>query len=293
MIGVSGDKALAYQIKTEIGEFLKVKLKQTLHSVKTKVTDIRSGKVKFLGYEIYLPQERNISPYTAAGTRTTRRTNSMLRFDIPTDSILKKMEERGYIRKLVKGYFPTSMKSSTTVQDIVIVEHFQKVWRGIENYYSGCTNLKKLQYIHYLLQMSCAMTLAHRHRSSSKKMFAKFGKNLTISEGNKTVSFPVRKNWSLKRRKWLNKRKFIDPFQIYANRVTRSSLNRKCLICERKDNIEMHHVRHVRKNGARYGGFRKEMSLLNRKQIPLCKKCHRKVHEGLYDGMKLTNLAGV
>lgn len=293
IIGVRGEKALAYELKTEIGEFLNLELKQQLHSVKTKITDIRCGKVKFLGYEIYLPKIRRISPYTAAGTRTTRRINSMLRFDIPLDSVLKRMEERGYVTKLINKYYPTSKKDYTTLEDSVIVEHFQKVWRGIENYYSGCTNLKKLQYINYLLQMSCAMTLAHRHRSSSSQMFAKFGKDLTIIVGNKKVNFPVRKNWSLKSRKWLKKDVFLDPFKIYANRVTRSSLKKNCLICQNKNNIEMHHVKHIRKNGIRYGGFQKEMSLLNRKQVPLCRNCHRKVHHGLYDGIKLTNLGSV
>ncbi len=290
MIGVSGSKELANQIKLEIGEFLNVELKQTLHPVKTKVIDLRAGKAKFLGYEIYLPRLRKISPYTGSGTRTTRRTNPRLRFDIPTDSILERMEERGYIKKLAKGHRPISKASYTPLQDIVIVKHFQSVWRGIENYYSGCTNLEKLQYIHYLMRFSCAMTLAHRHRSSSKKMFAKHGKTLTIKEGDKSVSFPVRKEWSYKNRKWLNKRTLIDPFKIYANRVTRSSLKRKCLVCESKDTIEMHHVRHVRKEGVRYGGFRKEMSLLNRKQVPLCRNCHMKVHDGLYDSIKLANL---
>ena len=52
----------------------------------------------------------------------------------------------------------------------------------------------------------------------------------------------------------------------------------------------MQYVKHVRKNGYRYGGFHKEMALLNRKQIPYCKECHRKVHDGLYDGFCLANL---
>jgi predicted HNH restriction endonuclease len=32
------------------------------------------------------------------------------------------------------------------------------------------------------------------------------------------------------------------------------------------------------------------MALLNRKQIALCKECHKKVHAGLYDGISLKNL---
>lgn len=290
MIGVKGSQELAYQLKREMGEFLKVNLKQRLHTLKTKVTNLRAGKVNFLGYEIYLPRKRTISSYTVSGIRTTRRTNPMLRFDLPLDSILKKMEDRGYLQRKTVLYRPISKKSYSTLQDVVIVDHFRKVWKGIENYYSGCTNLSKLQYLHYLMQMSCAMTLAHRHRSSSRKIFIKHGKTLRVTEGNLTVSFPLRQEWSLKKRKWLNKRKFVDPFRIYASRLTRSSLKQKCRICNSKEFIEMHHVKHVRKGGARYGGFWKEMAL-NRKQLPLCRVCHGRVHAGLYDGIRLKKQA--
>lgn len=39
-------------------------------------------------------------------------------------------------------------------------------------------------------------------------------------------------------------------------------------------------------------GFTALMSKLNRKQIPVCTKCHRKIHDGKYDGMKLGELVG-
>lgn len=291
MIGVRGDQQLAKQLLQEVDHFLEVSLKQSLHSEKTKLTNLRAGKAKFLGYEIYLPRSGKISPYMGSRTRTTRRTNPTLRFDLPLDAILQRMQERGYIRKLTKGYFPTSKKTYTTLQDIVIVKHFQAVWRGIENYYSGCSNLKKLQYIYCLLRMSCAMTLAHRHRTSSKKIFRKHGKMLKIMEGKRSKSFPLRKTWSLKDRRWLNRRVFVDPFTIYANRVSRSTLQTNCLICKSKGPIEMHHVKHIRKNGVRYGGFTQQMALLNRKQVPLCRICHQKVHDGLYDQIRLKDLA--
>ena len=290
MIGIKGEKKLVHQIKREMDEFLKGELKQNLHSGKTKILDLRAGKASFLGYEIYLPQKRRISPYIGSGTRTTRRTNSMLRFDLPVDRILQRMKKRGYLQKTEKGYFPTSLKVYTGLEDPVIVKHFQKVWTGIENYYSGCTNLQKLQYLQYLLRMSCAMTLAHRHRTSSKKIFAKWGKDLRVQE---RIAFPVRTSWSIQSRKWLRSRTFKDPFQIYANRVSRSSLQQPCLVCGSETKIEMHHVKHIRKNGVRYGGFQKEMSLLNRKQIPLCRNCHQKVHQGRYDGIKLTKKQNV
>jgi group II intron reverse transcriptase/maturase len=212
MIGIKGDQTLVKELKVEVSHFLMSSLEQTLHPTKTKITDLRSGKAKFLGYEIYLPRNR----YTGSGTRTTGRTNPRLRFDIPMDSILQKMEERGYIKKLVKGHRSISKASYTPLEDITVVNHFAQVWRGVYNYYSGCTNFSKLQYIHYLLHISCAMTLSHRHRSSTKKIFAKHGKPLKVSNGKISTSFPYRKEWSIKNRKWQNKQEFADPFQISA-----------------------------------------------------------------------------
>jgi RNA-directed DNA polymerase len=228
MIGIKGDQNLAKELKAEVSQFMKARLKQTIHPTKTKITDLRSGKARFLGYEIYLPRNRKISPYNGSGTRTTCRINPRLRFDIPMDSVLQRMEDRGYSKKLAKGHCSVSKASYTTLEDIVIVKHFAQVWRGLANYYSGCTNLAKLQYIQYLLHMSCAMTLSHRHRSSTKKIFAKYGKTLTVSNGNISTSFPYRREWSIMKEKWQNKQNFVDPFRIYANRISRSQLNHKC-----------------------------------------------------------------
>lgn len=214
IIGIRGDNVLARELKAEVKNFLEVRLKQTIHFRKTKITDLRAGKANFLGYEIYLPRKRKISPYISSGTRTICRINPQLRFDIPIDSVLKKMEERGYIKKLVKGHRSISMASYTRLEDIEIVKHFTHVWTGLANYYSGCTNLAKLQYIHYLLHLSCALTLSHRHRSSMKKIFAKHGKTLTVSNGKVKTSFPSQKELSVTKKRWQNKRKFIDPFQI-------------------------------------------------------------------------------
>ena len=214
MLGIKGDKTLAKELKVEINHFVMVHLKQTVHPTKIKITGLRSGKAKFLRYEIYLPRNRKINPYIGSGTQITRRTNLRLRFDIPMDSILQKMEERGYIKKLIKGHRSISKASYTSLEDIAIVKHFAQVWIGLSNYYSGCTNFLKLQYIHYLLHISCAMTLSHRHRSTTKKIFIKYGKVLKVSNGNISTSFPYRKEWSIKKRKWQNQQKFADPFQI-------------------------------------------------------------------------------
>jgi len=52
----------------------------------------------------------------------------------------------------------------------------------------------------------------------------------------------------------------------------------------------MHHVKHLRKDGVKPTGFLNLMSNLNRKQIPVCRSCHNKIHKGNYNGMAIRDL---
>jgi hypothetical protein len=54
----------------------------------------------------------------------------------------------------------------------------------------------------------------------------------------------------------------------------------------------MHHVRHIRKMTDKQAkGFTGLLGKLNRKQVPVCQECHRKIHNGSYDGLKVADLA--
>jgi len=88
-----------------------------------------------------------------------------------------------------------------------------------------------------------------------------------------------------------------DSFLDYINWTSlrrQASLNMPCLICGSKNNVEMHHIRHIRKNPynkLQQKAFLQIMQLRNRKQTPVCRNCHRKViHTGIYSGKKLNNL---
>ncbi len=293
MIGTSGDRNLAVQIKDELEHFMKNTLGQKLHPIKTKITDIRSGNLHFLGYDIFLPRHRPITTYKGKGAMTIRRGQPKLRFDIPVNKITDKLEARGYLKKLPNSSRPISRAPYAALEDHVIVNHFRSLWLGLLSYYSGCTNRGRLQYIHYLLHTSCAMTLAHRHKMSVIQVFQKHGKTLTVKvpHTEKSISFPYKTSWKLIERKWLQGKPVEIPLRRYANLVSRSSLGLPCAVCDSEEGpIEMHHVKHVRKQGFRYKGFHQQMALLNRKQIPLCKNCHKRVHAGLYDGLSLEAL---
>jgi hypothetical protein len=52
----------------------------------------------------------------------------------------------------------------------------------------------------------------------------------------------------------------------------------------------MHHVRHIRKRGQQVKGFKLYLAAINRKQIPVCRQCHRDIHNGKYDGPNLATI---
>jgi hypothetical protein len=72
---------------------------------------------------------------------------------------------------------------------------------------------------------------------------------------------------------------------------TQASFDLPCSICGSFENVQMHHLRHIRKRSyALIPGdksYEQVMSLRNRKQIPVCAYCHREViHKGEYSGPK-------
>ena len=76
---------------------------------------------------------------------------------------------------------------------------------------------------------------------------------------------------------------FIEKIDTRVNRG-RKDLKGPCVVCGSSENIEIHHVRSLRKR-PRKGNFLEDMmSKMNRKQVPLCKSCHQQVHSGRYDG---------
>lgn len=76
---------------------------------------------------------------------------------------------------------------------------------------------------------------------------------------------------------------FLKRIQ-WVNFRTQASFDMPCCICGSLSGSHMHHVKHSRKN--KYSLIPKEMtlklkrmiSLINRKQVPLCKKCHTEAH---------------
>jgi len=68
-----------------------------------------------------------------------------------------------------------------------------------------------------------------------------------------------------------------------------------CVICrannELNNPIESHHVKHIKKGFI--SGFNEILKAINRKTIPCCRNCHKKIHEGKYNDFNLKKIMDI
>ena len=213
IIGIEKDTNLAVKFKEKIETFLLNTLKLPL--VKTKLVSLTNGNISFLNYEIYLPRVNIPNDFIKRNCVEKNK----LRFEAPIKKLLEEMEINGFIKALSSGYRSISKTNLTTSEDYAIVFYFNSIWIALCKYYSGTTNPHRLQYIHNLLQISCAMTLAHKHRSSCSEIFRKKGKSLTIytPETKRKISFTSKAGLYFTNRKWETNAFILNPFELMKN----------------------------------------------------------------------------
>ncbi|MEP7288959.1 MAG: reverse transcriptase domain-containing protein [Chloroflexota bacterium] len=289
IIGVIGPKALAQQIRDNLATFLKLELKLELNQQKTVITHLPTQPAHFLGYAIKTSEarlrrqnmRRKGSPHNV--TQTVKTASGNIKLLVPLAKLTPKLK-----KYMAEGQ-PACMTALINQPIEHIIEHYNGVFRGWYNYYQPALNVSQLNYAKYILYYSLTKTIAHKEKSSTHKVIRKYGKDITIhKENGNTLHFF---NKSLKQiRKTKEPTEDIDSIPTWGPRRTRTKLQDHCVICNSRDHVEMHHVRHIRKRGENVRGFTLYMVAINRKQVPVCRKCHRDIHNGKYDGASLSSL---
>gem|GEM_PF-21772 len=292
IMGLNGPKIYCEQIVEECRIFLFEQLKLTLNIEKTKITHSQLDSAKFLGYRVYktkLLKMKSIA-YNSKGKLSRRTTNIVL--DGPIVQIVEKLKQRGYANK--EGS-PTRNGRFINHPLYDIVEHFKMVERGILQYYKLANNYGRVAArIHYILKYSCALTIASKMKLITlRRVFSKYGKNLNIKNklGEIITNYPT---IDYRRSKRFTTAPILDYSSLeayvdqYDRRVQRGRKDLKgpCALCGSKKKIEIHHVRKLSKT-KRKDYLSTMMVRMNRKQIPVCQKCHIKIHQGVYDGKRI------
>jgi retron-type reverse transcriptase len=295
----SGNKTLVKYIKNKLAAFLKYRLKLTLSLKKTKITNLYADNAKFLGFAIKAQRFKKISK-TKFGT-LKRVTGNKLYIGVDKERLLQRLEWRGYIKK---GK-PREQPAWSTLTDFEIINKYNSVMRGLVNYYAPIIAYRStLNYYIYILEYSCYKTLAQKYRTSIRKLLRKHKQPLTLKHEGKSITLITGKTyWPLLQptvekmvknlrmetpnQELLASSDFLNNSKTYWR--TQFKFLGRCVICSSKDHVEMHHINHVRNTNERVG-FAKIMSLLNRKQIPVCKFHHKAIHDGKYDTISLSEL---
>jgi group II intron reverse transcriptase/maturase len=300
IVGVIGPKRLAETIKEEIGHFLRERLKLELSQDKTRTTHAKTEEANFLGVRLSIGKAQRaeakiISQRSSGGRRFKRRATGWFpTLKAPTPLLVERLRRKGFCD--AKG-FPTSQKKWVLLDADQIIRLYNSILHGLLNYYRFVDNFASLWRIQYILRYSLAKTLAHKYRRTMQDIFARHGRNLRfewdLRDGDrKSVQFAENTDWTVRTGAFVTHPPDPDLLGWHTHLRTRSKLGFPCLICGATEQVEMHHVRHIRKMGARKPkGFLAVLRALNRKQIPVCRECHRKIHQGQYDGIRLHDLA--
>jgi hypothetical protein len=166
----------------------------------------------------------------------------------------------------------------------------------MQQYYRPADNFPRVQRIQYILKYSLAKTLAGKHKGKIANFMSGIEKDIKVEVNRKNgsrreVKFYLNHDWTGQRDAFSKSPK-VDIVRMNVRLRTRSKLGLPCVICGDEENIQMHHVRHIRKMSEKQArGFTRVMMALNRKQLPVCERCHKQIHKGSYDGISLKELA--
>lgn len=181
IIGLIGIRKQAEMIKLRIKEFLEKELLIELNMDKTHITNIIKNFTLFLGY--YLGGTDSLRVKGKTSKTKSRVGYGNLYLYIPVMRLIEKLRDKGFVRKdIIQGKYYGPWINLDVKQ---IIMRYRSVLQGICNYYLLARNSYKLNTIRYLLIFSCAHTLAAKFKTSIAKIFAKYGKSMTIEVGNK------------------------------------------------------------------------------------------------------------
>ena len=302
LIGLCGSYATAEEIKERVKTFLSDHLKLTLSEEKTRITHAQTEEAFFLGTMLTIGnggEAKVVLQKTSKGKTIQRRSTGWATIlKAPLDKVLKRLKERGFCSGTGE---PTAKGLWTSLDADQIIQLYSSINRGLQNYYRFVDNWKQCSRMQYILKFSLAKTLAQKYKISVPKVFRRFGKDLSLlikgrgGKPDRQVTFYQNQDWTK------NKLAFqggsqddMDVVRTLVRLRTRSKLGKPCCICgEAHKQIEMHHIRHIRKLSHKRvaTGFNRLLRAMNRKQVPVCSDCHWKIHRGEYDGLKLSNLA--
>lgn len=294
LIGMTGPKAEAVEIKHQLALFLKEELRLDLSEEKTLITHARSDTASFLGYEIQTLQADDKHDH-----RGQRCINGALGLRIPARVMKTKCAQ--YMRR-GKPSHRTQLINDTLYS---IVTQYQAEYRGVVQYYRLAYNLHQLSKLKRIMEVSLVKTLANKFKTSCGDIYKRFKTEHTNAYGTyKVLEVRVERRPDkkplvahfggipLQWKKWVAIGDTMKPIWSQRSEVVQRLCAEKCELCGTTAHLEAHHIRKLadltsegRKAKPKWV---QRMIARRRKSLMVCQHCHNDIHRGHYDGPSLS-----
>jgi hypothetical protein len=284
LLGFTGPKAEAEEIKQRLAVFLRDELKLELSQSKTLITHARTGAARFLGYEI------TVQHNDSKTTRRRRTVNGQVMLRVPLDVI--KAKSAPYLHR---GE-PAKQNALINSDDYSVVATYGATYRGIVQYYLLAGDVHRLHRLRWVMETSMLKTLAGKHRSSVSKMAAKHMAKIPTPHGPRTCfeahierngrqplvarfgGIPLHRQQSAT----VTDRQPIRVDYPHKELLTRL-LADTCEICQQTGEVQVHHIRKLKDlaaPGPHQPQWAKAMANRRRKTLVVCTTCHDQIHNG-------------
>ncbi|ASG19080.1 reverse transcriptase/maturase family protein [Salmonella enterica] len=286
LLGFSGPRHEAEEIKWAIRQFLHETLKLEMSTEKTLITHIRTEAARFLGYEVV-----TLDAMTKQDHRGQSCINSAVRLKIPVEVIRQQCQK--YMRNGKPPHRPERLYND----NYSIVAQYQAEYRGFVQYYLMGFNAHRLWNVHRVMRKSLLGTLANKHRTTVSRIVRSLRTEVTV--GDKTI-----KALQIVRHKGQGKRPLVatfgglslawqkdtvisdNPKQVFngvRSELISRLLAQTCECCETNDGpFEVYHIRKL-SDLSQWGRKEKPrwlriMDSRHRKTLVVCRECHQNIH---------------
>ena len=287
VLGFSGPKADAEQIRESLGTFLRDSLKLELSKEKTLITHATSQAARFLGYEL-VNQHAN----DQLDSNGKRKVNGRIGLRVPA----KVIEQ--HCHAYMSNGKPVRRTGFHNDEDYTIVSRYQAEFRGIVQYYLLAYNVSHFGRLQWVMGKSLAQTLANKHKTTSAKIFRRYKSTVQTAHGERACLEVVKQQGEGKRPlvarfggiplKRNRQAVLVDQqpqrYRTERNELIKRLLADECEMCGSTVDIEVHHIRALRDLNVK--GRREKpkwvqvMAARRRKTLVVCRPCHLNAHDG-------------
>ncbi|MCA1702961.1 MAG: maturase [Actinobacteria bacterium] len=286
LLGFTGPKAEAEEIKRRLAQFLQEDLKLELSEQKTLITHARTSAARFLGYEITVQHDdRKIT----AGRRAV---NGGVRLRVPVDVIKAKCS-----RYMQRGK-PERRPELMNEEDHAIISRYGAEYRGIVQYYMLAGDVYRLNRLYWVMVTSLLKTLAGKHDSTVSKTARKYRATIETPDGpRRCMQARVERGEGrkplvatfggipLRRQKGavLRDREPV-PATSRRKELIHRLLAGRCEVCGGADKVRVHQIRKLadldRPGQPDPPEWVQIMAKRRRKTLVVCEACHANIHHG-------------